>query len=410
LLARYVNRTNRDLTRFLSAVKNEDSSLVFNEIQDNPAYRSLHKSLNDLKEVINSAREDGVKKSLFLTNLIDHVGVGLIIFDSEGNVEMKNHAAREILGINSLKNIHDLYKGKDLDLPEILLRLKPDKPELVRIVRKSEENYEVGQIQKVLLKKDIIKSEEQIINLVSMQNIITELERNELDSWQKLIRVLTHEIMNSVSPVISLTKTISTYFTRQEKITPVQSAAIDDQIIEKTLSGLDTIKETGERLMDFVSKYRRLNQLPKPEFVEFTITSLFDNVTQLMGEGTDIKKFTIDTDIDPPGLTLFADMAQMEHLLVNLIKHSVEAIGGTENGTIVLRAFRRDVNIFLQVEDNGPGIPGDIIDSIFIPFFSTKDTGSGIGLSLSRQIMLLHGGTIEVNSVPGLKTVFTLKF
>ena len=136
LLTRYVNRTNRDLTRFLSAVKNEDSTLVFDEIQDNLTYRSLYKALNDLNEVIKSARADSVKQSLFLTNLVNHVGVGLIIFDPEGNVEMINPAAIEILGIHSLNSIHDLPKGKDLDLPEILLRLKPGKPELVRIVRK----------------------------------------------------------------------------------------------------------------------------------------------------------------------------------------------------------------------------------------------------------------------------------
>jgi two-component system nitrogen regulation sensor histidine kinase NtrY len=410
LLTRFVNKTNRDLTRFLSAVKNEDSTLVFDEIQDNLTYRYLYKSLNELKEVINSARADSVKKSLFLTNLVNHVGVGLIIFSSEGNVEMINHAARKILGVHSLNSIHDLQKGTDHDLPEILLRLKPGKPELVRFIREYEENHEFGQIQKLLLKKDIIKSEEKIINLVSMQNIITELERNELDSWQKLIRVLTHEIMNSVSPVISLTKTISNYFTRQDKITPILPEAINGQIIEKTISGLDTIRDTGERLMDFVSKYRRLNQLPKPEFVQCTIISLFDSVKQLMSEGTDIKNITIDFEIDQPGLTLFADTKQLEHLLVNLIKNSVEAIGGAGNGKIMLRAFKRDDDTFLQVEDNGPGIPGDIIDNIFIPFFTTKDTGSGIGLSLSRQIMLLHGGTISVHSVPGLKTVFTMQF
>ena len=410
LLTRYVNKTNRDLTRFLSAVKNEDSSLVFDEARDNPVYSSLHKSLNDLKEVINSARADSERKSLFLTNLVNHVGVGLVIFDSEGNIEMVNPAAEDILGVQSPTNIHHLKNRDGDDLPDMLLRLKPGKPELVRIVSKYGRDHDFGQIQKVLFKKDIIKSEEQIINLVSMQNIITELERNELDSWQRLIRVLTHEIMNSVSPVISLTKTISTYFTRQDKITPLPPSAINDQIIGKTLSGLDTIRDTGERLMDFVNKYRRLNQLPKPEFVEFTITSLFDNVIQLMSEGTDFNEITIDTEIDPPGLRLFADIQQLEHLLVNLIINAVEATREAENVKINLRAFSREGNTFLQVEDNGPGISGDIIDNIFIPFFSTKDKGSGIGLSLSRQIMLLHGGTISVHSKPGQKTVFTMQF
>ena len=162
--------------------------------------------------------------------------------------------------------------------------------------------------------------------------------------------------------------------------------------------------------MDFVSKYRRLNQLPQPVFVQFTIISLFDSVKQLMGEGTDFKNITIDFEVDQSDLKLCADTKQLEQLMINLIKNSVEAIKDTKDGRILLRAFKREDNTFLQVEDNGPGIPGDIIDNIFVPFFTTKDTGSGIGLSLSRQIMLLHEGTITVHSVPGLKTVFTLKF
>lgn len=410
LLIRFVNRTNRDLTNFLSAVRNEDSTLVFDEIRKNVSYRNLYKSLNNLREVINNARAESIKKNLFLNNLVNHVGVGLIIFDSEGNVEMINHAAREILGVHSVNSIHHLHKRKEYDIPETLLRLKPGKPELIRVARENKDDHEFGQVQKLLLKKEIIKSEEKVFNLVSLQNIITELERNELDSWQKLIRVLTHEIMNSVSPVISLTKTISKYFTGEDNQTPLPSGEITDRIIDKTISGLDTIRDTGEGLMDFVSKYRRLNQIPQPVFTRFTIISLFDSVKQLMGETKEIKNITIDVDIDPPDLMLLADAKQLEQVMINLIKNSVEAINDFKNGRIILRAFSKEDNTFIQVEDNGHGIPGDILDNIFVPFFTTKDKGSGIGLSLSRQIILLHEGTISVHSVPDVKTVFTLMF
>ncbi len=410
LLSRFVNKTNRDLSYFLSAVKNEDSTIVFDETRENVTYRNLYKSLNKLREVINDARAESTKKNLFLTNLVNHVGVGLIIFDSEGNVEMINHAAREIFQIHSLTSIHNLQKREGYHLSEILLKLKPGKPELIRVVREYEEEHEFGQIQKLLLKKDIIKSEEKVINLVSLQNIITELERNELDSWQKLIRVLTHEIMNSVSPVVSLTKTISKYFIRKDNTTPLPSGEITDQIIDKTLSGLDIIRDTGEGLMDFVRKYRRLNQLPQPVFVQFSIISLFESVKQLMGKETDIKNITIDFEVDPTDLMLLADTKQLEQVIINLIKNSVEAIQDAKNGRIILRAFRTEDHTFLQVEDNGPGIPEDIIDNIFVPFFTTKDMGSGIGLSLSRQIMLLHEGTITVHSIPDVKTVFTIMF
>ena len=410
LLTRFVNKTNRNLSHFLSAVKSEDSNLVFDEIRENMTYRNLYKSLNDLRDVISKARADSIKKNLFLINLVNHVGVGLIIFDSDGNVEMINHASKEILGIHSLNHIHQLQKKTGHDLADTILRIRPGKPELIRVVRDNEKDFEAGQIQKLLLKKDIIKTEDKVINLVSLQNIISELERNELDSWQKLIRVLTHEIMNSISPVVSLTRTISKYFTTGDSKTPLPSGEVTDRIIEKTLSGLDTIKDTGEGLMDFVSKYRKLSQLPQPVFTRFTIHSLFDNVKQLMGEETAANNTRIDIEIDTPDLGLLADIKQLEQVMINLVKNSVEAIGPDNNGKIILRAFRKEDHTFLQVEDNGPGIPADIMDNIFIPFFTAKEKGSGIGLSLARQVMLLHEGTIAVNSVPCVKTVFTLKF
>ncbi len=410
LLTRFVNRTNRDLSYFFSAVKDEGSSLVYDETRNNVTYRNLYRSLNEMREVINKARTDSVKNNLFLTNLVNHVGVGLISFDSEGKVDMINNIACEILGVHSLDSLHKLKKRNGCDLAGTISGLKPGKPELVRVVCEPEKGQQFGNIQKLLLKKEIIKSDGKIVNLVSIQNIITELERNELDSWQKLIRVLTHEIMNSVSPVISLTKTISKYFTSIDRQTPLPAEEITDQIIDKTLSGMETIRDTGEGLMNFVSKYRKLNQLPQPVFAQFTIMSLFKSVKQLMEEGKNIKYTMIEYEIDPPDLSLTADTSQLEQLLINLINNSVEAANDAENGRIILRGFDRDDTTYLQVEDNGPGIPADIIENIFVPFFTTKDTGSGIGLSLSRQIMLLHEGTITAHSMPGEKTVFTLKF
>jgi two-component system nitrogen regulation sensor histidine kinase NtrY len=410
LLARYVNRTNRDLARFFSAVKNEGSTLVFNEIRDSAGYRSLYRSLNEVSDLIDKTRTDTARNSLFLANLVNHVGVGLVGFDPEGRVELINQAACGFLGVHVLDNLHKLPKRKGCDLGGKMLELKPGKPELVRVVCEPEKEVRFGTIQKLLLKKETIKSDKRVVNLVSIQNIITELDRNELDSWQKLIRVLTHEIMNSLSPVISLTRTITKYFTGEDDHTPLLSGEITDRIIEKTLSGMDTIRDTGEGLINFVSKYRKLTRLPQPVFTRFTIASLFERVKELMEEWGAGGTTRIEHEVDPPGLELSADASLLEQVLINLVSNSVEAINKAEKGRITLRAFEGEEAIFLQVEDNGPGIPGDIIENIFVPFFTTKETGSGIGLSLARQIMLLHEGSITAHSVPGEKTVFTLMF
>lgn len=162
--------------------------------------------------------------------------------------------------------------------------------------------------------------------------------------------------------------------------------------------------------MDFVSRYRRLNQLPKPVIDQFSVFSFFEIIIKLMGKEIDLNKISIDSEINPPDLKLLADPKQLEQLMINLVKNSIESMQDAKNGRIQFRAFRKDDHTILQVEDNGPGIPDDIIDSIFIPFFTTKDKGSGIGLSLSRQIMLLHEGTITAKSIPDVKTVFTLTF
>jgi signal transduction histidine kinase len=264
-------------------------------------------------------------------------------------------------------------------------------------------------LQSILVKATELKFESNIIKLVSFQNITNELDKKELDSWQRLIRVLTHEIMNSISPITSLTGVISGYFKKKDNERPIPLENIDRQIVSKTLSGLNTIEETGKGLLDFVEKYRSLTSLPKPNLCRFTIESLFSKCKLLM-ESIISENIKITASVNPEDIAIVADYAQIEQTLINLIKNAVEAINGKKNGTIHLNAFNSDEGTFIQVEDDGSGIPGDIIEDIFVPFYTTKKNGSGIGLSLSKQIMQNHYGTISVNSSPDKGSVFTLKF
>ena len=215
--------------------------------------------------------------------------------------------------------------------------------------------------------------------------------------------------MNSISPITSLTSVISGYFRKKEEDIPIPSELIDSQIVSKTLSGLNTIEETGKGLLDFVDKYRSLTSLPKPYLSKFTIDNLFRK-SKLLMESNISDNIKISTTVHPEDMAIKADYAQIEQLLINLIKNAAEALSGKRDGTIHLKAFYANDAAIIQVEDNGIGISGDIIEDIFVPFYTTKASGSGIGLSLSKQIMQNHGGTITVNSSPYKGSEFTLRF
>jgi signal transduction histidine kinase len=202
---------------------------------------------------------------------------------------------------------------------------------------------------------------------------------------------------------------ISGYFKKKEDDNPIPLELIDSQIVSKTLSGLNTIEETGKGLLDFVDKYRSLTSLPKPDLSKFPIDNLFGKCKLLM-ESNISNKIKIISNVNPEDIALVADYAQVEQILINLIKNAIEALSGKKNGTIHLKAFYADDVTIIQVVDNGIGISGDIIEDIFVPFYTTKKNGSGIGLSLSKQIMQNHDGTISVNSAPDKGSEFTLKF
>ena len=403
LLVYYVNKTNRDLARFYSAVEMDDSTLVFSEKTASITYKELYHQLHYINKLIGTARSENVQKNIYLQNVVDHVGVGLISFRENGEVELLNKAVKDLLSIYDLGNIRDLNRIHK-DLPEIIKNLQPGNSRLLKVII----NNEVLQLS---LKINVFVASGKTVKLVSLQNIINELERNELNSYQKIIRVLTHEIMNSISPVTSLTKTITGYFRDKTQKTLIQPENIDKKVITKTVDGLETIEETGKGLLGFVGNYRSLTSLPTPKFEKFPVEKLFHRIQVLLKNREDAVNIKIEIDVQPGDLELTADEKQLEQILINLTNNSVQAIGKKTDGLITLRSFKKDnERIIIEVTDNGVGIPESVIDDIFIPFFTTREEGSGIGLSLSRQIMRLHNGNISVSSIPEKETVFTLTF
>jgi nitrogen fixation/metabolism regulation signal transduction histidine kinase len=333
--------------------------------------------------------------------VVDHIDIGLLSYDSNGSIKIYNKAAKRYLNAEQPQYFSSLREMND-KIFDIINTIRPGQEILHKMKTDS-------LLQSILVKATELRFESNVIKLVSFQDITNELDKKELDSWQRLIRVLTHEIMNSISPITSLASVISGYFIRKDDEYLVPLELIDRQMVSKTLSGLNTIEETGKGLLDFVDKYRSLTSLPKPNLSKFTVENLFLKCKILM-EANISNNILITASVFPQDISIEADYAQVEQILINLIKNAAEALANKKNGTIHLKAFFADDSIIIQVEDNGIGIPGDIIEDIFVPFYTTKKNGSGIGLSLSRQIMQNHCGTISANSANDKGSVFTLKF
>jgi nitrogen fixation/metabolism regulation signal transduction histidine kinase len=401
MLVNQVNKTNADLGKFFSSVQDHDSSVRFSVSTENNSFRKLHDSMNHLNMIIHNAKIENERTSHFLQSVVDHVDIGLLSFDMNGKIEIYNRAAKKYLNVQQPRQLTSL-KTMNEEIFKTLNTIKPGEEILHKIKIDNT-------LQSILIKATELKFESNILKLVSFQDITNELDKKELDSWQRLIRVLTHEIMNSISPITSLTSVISGYFKNKGNENPVLPEKINPQIISKTLSGLDTIEETGKGLLDFVDKYRSLTSLPKPNLCKFTVDSLFGKCKLLM-ESNIPDNIKIIASVNPKDLAIKADYSQVEQILINLIKNAFEALYNNKNGTIHLKAGYGDRSILIQVEDNGIGISKDIIEDIFVPFYTTKENGSGIGLSLSKQIMQNHNGTISVNSSRGEGAKFTLKF
>ena len=402
-LVHYVNKTNRKLAHFFNSVRNEDSALIYSSDYEGKIFDSLSSSLNELNHTLGEMRRQNARQSLFLNDLVEQVGVGLISYTRDGNVEIFNNAAKRLLQLSQLCNINDIGRNYP-ELFKCIQELQPSNNQVIKVITKQSVLF-------LSLKLSIFKSEKETLNLLSIQNIRVELEQNELDSWQKLIRVLTHEISNSISPITSLANTTIKYFIRKDTGSIMKIDELDDALLLKTVDSLDTIETTGKGLIDFVGKYRSLTALPQPKFEKFRICDLFDKLQTLLKDEAGSNDIDLEFDSSPKTLELTADFSLLEKVLINLIKNAFQALEESKEGKVYVRAFKNIENrAVILVKDNGAGIPSDIMEDIFIPFYTTKNTGSGIGLSLSRQIMRLHSGTITVSSMPNKATVFSLTF
>jgi two-component system nitrogen regulation sensor histidine kinase NtrY len=398
----YVEKTNRDLARFFQSIKYEDFSQTFKVEGYGSSFDSLKAAFSEVMNAFRKTRAEKEEHFRYLQTVVQHIGIGLIAFQPDGEVELINTAAKRLLNVASLKNIKSL-ESLSKPLVEALLRLRSRESVLVKVEDENE-------LLHLALYATEFKLRGQKFSLVSIQNIHSELEEKEMEAWQKLIRVLTHEIMNSITPIASLTSTISNLI-REAYGKKVKTRKLDSEELQDVQQALQTIQKRSQGLLHFVDAYRNLTLIPKPNFQIFPIRELFNRIRKLMQVNIEKNSIRFKVNVDPETLELTADPELVEQVLINLMLNAFQAVEGRKDAQIELKALLDGRGrIIIQVVDNGPGIPKENIEKVFVPFFSTKEGGSGIGLSFSRQILRLHNASIGVHSEPNVQTVFTLRF
>ncbi len=400
----FTDQTNRMLYNFLESIRYSDFSRTFELDGNDSSFEKLKNSFNEVIKDFQEVREEKEENFYYLQTIIQHIGIALIAYKEDGSVELINNATKKLFQVKSLSNINQL-SSFSLELTNKLKQIKHGENTLIKVV-------EEDNILQLIIYATEFKIHSRSITLVSIKNIQQELEENEMESWQKLIRVLTHEIMNSITPISSLSSTVTLILKDLSQTLKEQGIHANEiETINEVEQALKTIQKRTDGLTHFVNTYRNLTQIPVPNFSIFKITDLISNMGQLFKE--DLKKHNIKlfTSINPASIELSADKQLIEQVIINLLKNSIHALENHSNGHIHIKAFlNKQDRVTIQVSDNGPGILPNVLERIFIPFFTTKPKGSGIGLSLSKQILRLHGGTISAQSEPNKETRFTLIF
>lgn len=400
-LINYLNTTNRKISCFLESVQNNDSTLLFPSDVGSKSVGELYQGLKKVNRQIQQLKIENQQREQYFQTLLEHVATGIVTFNSKGFILHANSAAKKMLSADVLTHINQLERI-NRGLLQAVQSIKPFEQKLVPLVS------ERGVIELSLKATSFRINNDELI-LLSIQDIRSELDEKELDSWMKLIRVLMHEIMNSIAPITSLSESLSRFFVTDGR--PVLPGEVDEKTIQTTIRGLNVIKEQGGGLMLFVESYRKLTRLPKPDKKIFRVEELVARAKVLYSSLGNSQRVKLEVVINPAEMELFADENQISQVLLNLLKNALESIGEKPDGRIQIRAGYSNTNrAEILVSDNGPGIPEEITEQIFIPFFTTRENGSGIGLSLSRQIMRLHGGSLQARSVQWKETVFCMNF
>ena len=398
-LLRYINKTNHELKRFIDAVNYADFSQRFEYAELGAGFDELGATFKALLDRLQAARVEQEQSLRHLSAVIEHVPIPLISISAEHKVRHLNASARRLFGSHTVVNVDDLASFNP-QLPGKLLALAVGERCLMQVAIDDEPK----QLSIAVTEVNVAGHLER---LVSLQDIQVELGTAQIDAWQELVKVLTHEIMNSITPLASLAKTA------EELVDDVKSNVSVDctEDMDDIAQAVGTVARRSNSLMQFVGNYRKLTHIPKPQKQSFVVSQWLDEVMLIMSQNWQSMSIQYSTSVQPDTLTLTADKDMVTQVLINLLQNAAQALIGQSQPTLTVKAY---VNVrgrlMIEVADNGMGIADDVADKIFIPFFTTKREGSGVGLALTRQIMLAHGGNVRMTTEPGKGSCFTLTF
>ncbi|MDR9418690.1 sensor histidine kinase [Gracilimonas sp.] len=405
-LIKYLERTNELLTRFLEAIRYSDFTGSFRNHGLGSNFDELNKSFNEVIERFKEERSEKEESIRYLETVVQHIGIGLMCVNGKGEVVLLNTAAKRLFKVATLRTI-DSLKSVSEKLYQSVKKQKGGTRSLIRITVQNET------LQLAMYATDF-RMRDEAYKLISFQNIHTELEEKEMEAWQNLTQVLAHEIMNSITPISSLSGTVKMLL--EEHLDPEkEEVKLNTETIKDVTDALNTISNRSEGLMRFVNSYRDFTQIPEPSFEQFSVGETLKRTESLMRTQAEEVSAKIEVDCDPESLELTADPHLVEQVLINLTKNAIRVLEGQQDGQILLKGeIDESGRAVIHIQDNGPGVKQAMKEKIFIPFYTVggngEKKGSGIGLSLSRQIMRLHGGSLILKSEKGEGSTFTMRF
>ncbi len=382
-LISYITKFTRRANEMLTAIQQRDFTMHFREEEGHGDLNGLYKTLNNIGAQFQKISVEKEIKHRHLENLVGHLRIAVVSFDGMDKVHLCNAAFRQL---NRKSRIHSMEEV-DGRLQSVIRQLGANETTVVKF-----QNGE--KLLNLSLHLTEFKLDQQTFRLVSVQDISNELAAGEIDAWHKLIRVLTHEIMNSITPIVSLSESLSMMIT---------AATRSGDAIEMKLLGsaIDAIKSRGDGLRAFTTRYRQLTQIKEPQFAPVKASALVDEIALLFKAEFDKQMIRVETE-HQTGQLVLADKELLQQVLVNLIQNAIDAVRNIPQSSIVLRTRLMGSRVAIEIEDNGPGIDPEILDKIFVPFYTTKPSGSGVGLALARHIVLLHKGELTaMNAAAG---------
>ena len=386
----------KELDQFSQALHYRDFSRNFNT-GTNSELGPLYQNFNKISRLFQQVSRDKETQYQYLQKILELVNTGILSYESDSReIIWMNESLKNMLDMPYIKNLNSFAK-RDENLYQAIDSLRPGQSKITTILSKKLS-------VKVLLSATAFQTNGIRYQLIAFQNINEALDETESKAWQKLLSVLTHEIMNSIAPISSLADTIKNRLSSFDKRLDTDNGLADLEL------GISTIKRRSEGLLKFAETYRNLNKITKPNLQPVYVRDLFENLHSLMQPTLLQKNIELDIILKDPNLIFKADTTLIEQVLINLLVNAIDAVKNIHNPIITLNAEFINDKTIIRINDNGVGIDEDVLDKIFIPFFSTRKNGSGIGLTLCKQIMMLHGGNIQVVSKTGEGTSFILQF